>query len=223
MPSWTLADLMSQATTRAGRRDDIAKSDVSFWVNASYQEVAQLTEYALQERIAVSSTTSGEYRVDLPTDFHALLNLSIWTTDAGSGRTLTQTNINQIDESGFYPLGTPQRYTIYANWLELHPSPDSGYSLQMRYLSMTTDLTAETDVPSLETAWRKAILYLTEAELWAYSDNPEQEAIARQRYYNYVNSLENLHARRQKNRDGMRVYPIYPEVRPTSKRSFDVV
>lgn len=223
MPSWTLANLMSQATTRAGRRDDILKSDVSFWVNASYQEVAQLTEYALQERIAVSSTTSGEYRVDLPTDFHALLNLSIWTTDSGSGRTLTQVRPSYIDESGFYPVGEPQRYAVYADWLELHPSPDSGYSLQMRYLSMTTDLVEESDVPSLDTAWRKAVLYLSEAEMWAMSDNPAQEAIARQRYYNYVNSLENLHAKRQKDRDGLRVHPVYPEVRSTSKRSFDVV
>jgi hypothetical protein len=232
MPNYTLAELMSHATTRAGRRADIDKSDVSFMVNLAWEEVARIAPHVLHERVAVSSTTSGDYRVTLPSDFDSPINLSIFTTDSGSGKTLTMVSPSYMDESGFWPVGEPQRYMLYNNWLELHPAPDSGtstggvysqYSLQIRYQSFATDLVAETDVPSCSTSWRKAILYGAEAEVWAYVNNPTQEAIARQRYLNYVAQVESDEAKRKQALDRPGVWPVYPEVRTVSRRSFDVV
>lgn len=232
MPSYTLAELLSHATARAGRRADIDKSDVSFMVNLAWEEVARVAPHVLHERVAVSSTTSGDYRVTLPADFDSPINLSIFTTDSGSGKTLTLVSPDYVDESSFWPVGEPQRYVLYNNWLELHPAPDSGtstggvysqYSIQIRYRSFATDLVEESDVPSCSTDWRKAILYGAEAEIWAYVNNPTQEAIARQRFYNYMTQVESDQAKRQRDASGLRVRPVYPEVRAVSKRSFDLV
>jgi hypothetical protein len=196
-------------------------------VNLAWEEVARIAPHVLHERVAVASTTSGDYRVTLPSDFDSPINLSIFTTDSGSGKTLTMVNPSYMDESSFWPVGEPQRYMLYSNWLELHPAPDnndsSDYSLQIRYRSFATDLIDETDVPSCSTDWRKAILYATEAEVWAYVNNPTQEAIARQRYINHVAQVKSDDAKRQMGMDRMGFWPIYPEVREVSKRSFDVV
>lgn len=198
MPSWTLADLMSRATARIGRRSDIAGSDVSFWVNTAYQEIAQSVPHALLETITVSSTTSGENRLELPSDCMEVINLS-WLTQLGtnSARTLRRTSVDRTDQAGFSPNGKPQEYALYNNWLELWPSPDSSYSLQLRYYAYPSDMTATTAVPSLATEWRPAVLYLAEAFLHEHLGNDFEGASARARYATYTASLKDTQARRQ--------------------------
>lgn len=205
MPAWTLADLMSRATTRIGRRADISVSDASFWVNVAYQEVAQAAPGALLETITVSSTTSGENRLELPADFMEIINLS-WLTDIGHGsaRTLRRTSVEQVDQAGFTPIGKPQQYVLFNNWLELWPSPDSSYSLQLRYHAYPSDMTATTQVPSLATEWRPAVLYLSEVFLNEHVGNELEAASSRAKYASYVASLKDTQARRQAS-GGMRI------------------
>lgn len=198
MPAWTLGDLMSRATTRIGRRDDITLSDASYWVNAAYQEVAQAAPHALLETITVSSTTSGENRIELPADCMEIINLS-WLTQLGasSTRTLRRTSVNRVDQAGFTPVGKPAEYALYNNWIELWPSPDSAYSLQLRYHAYPSDMTATTAVPSMATEWRQAVLYLSEAFLHEHLGSELEGANARARYAGYVASLKDTQARRQ--------------------------
>lgn len=197
MPSWTLGDIMSKATARIGRRSDLTISDVSFYANMAYQEIALSERHALLETLTVSSTTSGENRVELPADCLEPLSLSWLTTAAmGSGQTLRQTSHDAIDAMGF-GAGKPDRYAFYNNWIELWPSPDSSYSLQMRYLAYPSDMTLVTAVPSLATEWRPAVLYLTEALLHEHVGNEVEGASARGRYAGYAASLKNTLARRQ--------------------------
>jgi len=196
---------MSQATARIGRRSDLAASTVSFYTNMAYQEVAQATPHALLETITVSSTTSGENRIELPSDCMEMVNLS-WLTTLGvqSGQTLRRASLDRVDQAGFNPIGKPQEYALFSNWLELWPSPDSSYSLQMRYRAYPSDMTATTAVPSLATEWRPAVLYLTEAFLHEYIGNESEAAIARTRYAGYAQSLKDTQARRQM-AGGMRI------------------
>jgi hypothetical protein len=196
---------MSRATARIGKRSDIALSDVSFWVNVAYQEVAQAAPGALMETLTVSSTTSGENRLELPADCMELINLS-WLTQLGtnSARTLRRTSVDRADQAGFSPNGKPTEYTLFNNWLELWPSPDSSYSLQMRYYAYPTDMSATTAVPSLATEWRPAVLYLAEAFLHEHVGNDFEGASARARYATYVASLKDTQARRQ-SAGGMRI------------------
>jgi len=223
MPSYTLSELLSFSTAFAGRRDDIDQSDVSYMVNMSYIEVADITKHKLTEKIAISSTTSGENRIDLPADYDSIINLSRLTSDQGSGKTLVRISASRADDTGFQPNGTPQRYVLFNDFLEIHPSPDSGYSLQLRYHSQITDMLALTDVPSLSTPWRKAILYKTIAEIYAFTENPEGEIIAASRYNNYVQQLREDEGKRQHDESGIRFSHSYKDVRQRSKRSFDVV
>ena len=199
MPAWTLGDLMSRATARIGRRDDIAESDVSFWINTAYQEVADAEPSALMETLTVSSTTSGEFRLELPADCKELTALSWHTTEPVSSYTLARVSTDYMDSmggGGGAPAERPSRYALYNNWLELYPSPDSSYSLQMRYIAEPSDMTATTAVPSLETSWRVAVLYLGEALLHEHLGNELEGAQARARYVGYAASLKNRHARR---------------------------
>lgn len=151
---------MSAATTALGNRSDIALSTVSFWTNVGGQLVWDSMPHDLQEKLAVSSTTSGSDKITLPSDFLELLTVS--NLSSGMPSLLDPLNADQAD-SAYDPtqLGTPERYLLFSTWLELRPSPDSSYSIQLRYRAQWSDLTATTDVPSIATRLRYGIMLKT--------------------------------------------------------------
>lgn len=208
MPKWDLGDIMSWATKGVGRRADIDRSDVSFLANQAYADVADRAPHALQEKIAVSSTTSGENRIDLPADFNQLKTAS-FLTDIGSRRTLRQTNQEWVDAEGFDSVGKPDRFVLYNDWMELHPSPDSAYSLQIRYKAQASTLAAESDVPSLATPWRFPVMRKTQEYLMSeILQDPAGAAAKRNEYLDAVNSLDDTRARRQ--RASREAYSVQP-------------
>lgn len=200
MPAWTLGDICTRATTRIGRRADISLSDCTFWANQAIQDVALATEQALLEKITVSSTTSGENRVELPADVYQLINLSYLTDSggAGSGRTLVRTSESEVDAVGFLPGARPTHYVLYENDLELWPSPNSAYSIQMRYRAYTSDLTNVADVPSLDTEYRMAALLRTEQYLHQHVGNENEAAQKGAEYFTLLSTLQDSRAKRQR-------------------------
>jgi hypothetical protein len=218
MPQYTLGELMSMATTECGRRADIPISEVSMRVNRAYFEVANALEPSLQERVAVSSTTSGENRIDLPTDFGEMLNLSMkwsWSTASSavsSTKTLGRVSLSAIDNNGLYPVGEPESYAFFSNWLELYPSPDSAYSLQIRYRSMVTDMSNTTDVPSVSTPAREAILLKAKEYIWDYLGDRNASAMAEQKYLGYMTRLKTDEYRRQLGEAPVGMAPVYRDV-----------
>ena len=215
------------ATTFAGGRLDWQLSEASAYVNLAYAEVASRIGHRSKESVQVSSTTSGGYRVAVPSDYDSLLAFTLYvpstatiTFDSvGVPRTWTTIPLQQVDvRSGDAaagsppPLdafsatalpGVPDRYVPYANWLELVPSPNSAYSYALRYMAKNPTLVNSTDTPVLDERWHPAILYKSVELLEASRNNPEGEAIARNRYLNYVQGTPTDAALKQQDRTGM--------------------
>lgn len=205
----TLGQIISRATEMAGGRTDWTPSDVSFYVAMAYDEVKSRAKYRATEALAYSSTTSGENRINLPTDFDYALGLTLsypsGSTSSSAATlkiTLTQVNTDIVDEQQPYS-GIPRSYAIYNAWMELIPSPNSAYSLQLRYQSKAPTLVASTDTPVLDDRWHPAILYKTVELLEASRGNQQAELVARNRYLSYADSTPSDTALRQQARPGM--------------------
>lgn len=217
MPSYSLGEIMSQATARVGRRADIETSVASFWANAAYFEVATAAPHALLERIAVSSTTSSEPRISLPSDFGEPISFALIARSSASSTELSYSTLAVVDHSYIDVngpgSGQPDRLALFNTYLELWPSPNSAYSVQIRYKSMVTDLTATSDLPSLSTPWRHAVLLKTETHLHEFLGNDAGAHASEMRYLNYVSRLDTDEAKRQKaqGRQGVTVYTGAPE------------
>lgn len=223
MPAFNLGEIMSIATTDCGRDVSIPASTVSQRANIAYMEVANAGEFALLDRVAYTSLTSGENKIDLPTDFGEMINLSlVWSTSTAtsaisSTKTLTRLSASRIDSEGFLPVGEPEGYLFFRTWLELQPSPDScptlsGYSLQMRYRSMVTDMTETSQVPSVSTPARYGIVLKLEELLWRYKGNYAAAAAAEQAYVNYMTRLKSDEYRRQMDESPQGLQPVYSGV-----------
>lgn len=202
MALWTLGACMSEATQLLGSRSDIPVSRASLYANQAALDIHFAVDPQEMEGLAISSTTSGENKITLPPDFYAPLNLS--NISMNPPQTLDLWNSQDVDSSWTY-LGPPVRFSLYNTYLQLWPSPDSSYSLQLRYQTRPSVLTITTSVPSFDTRFGMAWVYRT-AELLAdsYVDY-EKSAIMRQKYLATISTVPSDGALRQRNREGMRV------------------
>lgn len=183
---WTLRDLMSEATTVAGLTDThIMPSRVSHYVNLAIRDIANRLPAVEFERYATSSTSSGSPFYFLPADCERVLNLSFATGVPGSwgGQGIRQTNVWEIDEqSQGTQTGIPDRFASYGTWLELYPSPNSSYSLQLRYIARFSEITNTESVPSVDTRYHSAVLFKTTEYLGLRSGNPALANLMHDRY-----------------------------------------
>lgn len=214
MPYNTLGQIMSLATLRAGRRADLSASDVSAAVNMAGTEVAAREVDASLESVTTLSVESAydDYLVPLPSGFLEPISVTLIqpsnstaASAVSSWRTLTPISVAEIDASGSSTTGVPTSFAFYGHSLELFPSPNSDFSLQLRFRQGWAELTEEGDVPSLSTPWRQAVLYKTEEHLHRILQDGQGEALAQRRYLDYVSSLKDDRARRQmiENRQGI--------------------
>lgn len=209
----SLQQLLSYATTMAGNRNDWATSEASFWANQAYSTVYNRIGHTPLEAVAVSSTTSGENRYQLPTDYAygialTLLQGSTSTDTTGASNSTTVIRLKQrdagwMDAQTLTPIGVPEAYEQYATWFQLWPSPNSAFSMQLRYAVKPQTLIQSTDTISLDERWHAAVLYKTVELLEASRSNVEGEAIARNRYLNYVVTIPTDPAFKQRDRSSM--------------------
>ncbi len=210
---------MSLGTSLVGGRNDLSPSEASTWANLALEQVVVVAgaHHAPRETIAISSTTSGNNRIGLPTDFGYPIAFTLYqpssSATTGSRNTLT-VPLRQRDsawadaQDGQTIGGIPDTYVLYGSWLELFPSPNSAYSLQLRYGADQATLINSSDTPQLNARFHQAWLYKS-AELFAAArDDTEREAMARNRYLNYVSTLETDPALKQHDRRGMNVRVI---------------
>jgi hypothetical protein len=205
MPIMNLGQLMSTATTFASRTD-LLTSDVSLYVNAAAEFVGIVIGHSGQEALAVSSTTSGENRISVPTDYEygvALSNLSLPITTPN--RDLTKRDVAWMDSQGT-SSGAPAYWADYASWIEVYPSPDSSYSLQLRYTTKTPTLVQSSETLPFKERYHWAVALKATALIHAARENIEGEAIAEARFVNWFNNVPSDRAKlQQQSKQGMNV------------------
>jgi hypothetical protein len=191
---------MSNATQALGNRSDIALSTASLMANQAEDIVWNAIPHDSKDGLATSSTTSGENRITLPSDFAALLNVSNLSS---SGYDLMGVwNIDDVDSSGT-GRGIPTNFIRYSDWLELWPSPDSSYSIQIRYEKQRPEMTATNAVPSVGTRYRYAVYLKTRELLADIMRDRDGATVARNEYISYMMSTPSDSAYRQRTREGM--------------------
>jgi hypothetical protein len=200
---YTLGQVMSNATQMLGNRSDVAESLASFWANEGANQVFKAQFHEAQESIAVSSTTSGENRITMPTDYYELINVSdLSLAQPSLLRPLTP---DQVD-SASTEIGRPTRFVEYSTWLEIWPVPDSTYSIQMRYRARQSVMTTTTATPSFDTRFGLAWTYKTAELLADVLLDHERASLYRSKYVSEMAATPNDMALRQRSaREGQRL------------------
>lgn len=196
----------------------MSASQVSFFVNEAYMEIAEAVPHALLEKYVHTSTASGQARYPLPTDFGTPLVIALSSATSSTGtalcdvpsyKTLMWLSPAQFQVSDTTHNGEPEGFILYENEIGLKPTPDSTYPLAIRYKAMVSDITSTSAVPSVSTPWRRAILLRTIEMIHASLGDVEAESVAGQRYRAYVSQLDSDHVKRQRNSSGQAAAHVY--------------
>lgn len=199
----TLAQCASLATQFVQGRTDVTLSQISQFANLAVEHIRTRLRTRAEEGLAISSTTSGENRVSLPSDFGfpiSLSNLSV----SDDKRVLVQKEADTFDSRATF-IGCPREYALFSSWAELWPSPDSAYSLQLRYGKKVATITASTSTPDLDSRYHMAWVFKTAEYVAASRGDLENEAINRARFLSDMGSQPEDRALAQRNKLSMRV------------------
>lgn len=192
-----------------GNRVDISQSRASLYANKAHQFVWDTAPvHDRSQGLAVSSTTSGENKITLPLDLAELDNIS--NISSSPPYPLVAWNSDDIDSQHTY-MGVPTNYVRYATWLELWPSPDSSYSIQLRYRKLPSTLTGLTQTSSFATRYDMAWLYKTAEYLADAVHDPDSAALMRNKFLSEMVTQPSDLALKQRAREGMRIsFPSRP-------------
>lgn len=222
----TLAQIASHAT-RFANLPTAPLSVVSEYVNVAYGMLVHTAgvQLSAQETTAYASTSTGtdNARLAMPTDFDRALGLKIgvpnsWST--ATSRTTEWRGLDKLPAPQFDTVwvqsdtsGVPEVYADYATWFELRPSPDSMYSIELRYQRKASEMTASTATPALDEQWHWALaLKASELLVATFSNDSIAEIVARRRYEGYVRDLRLDQGKKRADQRGM--YFTYARRRP---------
>ena len=203
MGLFNLGTILSEVTAMLGNRADITQSRASLYANKAHQFIWDTAPtHDRSEGLAISSTTSGENKITLPPDFAEVINIS--NLSSSPPYPLSKWNSDDIDSSHTY-LGAPRNFVRYGTWLELWPSPDSAYSIQLRYRTLPSTLTGLTQTASFATRYDMAWLYKTAEYLADGVRDYEAANLYRQKFLSEMVTQPSDLALKQRSREGMRI------------------
>jgi hypothetical protein len=196
----TLGNVMSLSTTFAAR-SDMATSEVSLLANLALTEVNNRLNHKPKEAKAISNVTGtgSEREIDLPDDFDGAVGLTFYSTstDEDTGENVLGERVDLVIVDTTYidslssTSGTPARFAIYGNTIELDPIPDSRGSLELRYVAKQQTLVLSSETPDLDERWHPGWMYLTTAHVARARSDKQTASEYDRTYINYMVATPN--------------------------------
>ena len=133
------------------------KTAVSNWLNRSdltdrIPEFITLAEAQFnrllrtRDMLSRSTTSTSAQYVSLPTDFLEMLNIELTSTTPPKRVVyITSDRSDDYREKRKDAAGTPSYYTIEGNAIQLQPTPDKSYTIQMNYYKDIPALSVQGD------------------------------------------------------------------------------
>lgn len=139
----------------------------------------------------VSDITNGS---GLPTDFVQAINLTLTTT--GLETRLIPKDYREIEllypdplDTTVYPKNIPQYWYIYGDDIFVFPTPNSAYTVKLRYLKKPTLLSDDADVPELPSEFAEILVCGAAGRILQVKDMYDQAAIQQNKYDELLQKL----------------------------------
>ena len=129
--------------------------------------------YYVSEATSQFSTTSSINLYALPTNFARMRSVFDTTRNVE----MQYADIREMDRSPSTTTGPPAFYAFIGPGLQLYPTPDAVYPLELRYWQMPAQLIQDTDVPSIPTDYHSMLwVYAVAQCYWADDDQAMGQA-----------------------------------------------
>ena len=168
LSSFTSDELKTNIANFLNRSD--LTSELDFFIDATEAEFNRRLRN--KDMVKRATATADAQYMSLPTDWTEAINIEI---TSGDFKPLFQQSIESLDvyrRSINNVTGKPVYYAIVDNSLELAPTPDSSYTLQLTYFSTIDALSSSNTTNFISTGYPDAYLYgaLKHASIYLMED-----------------------------------------------------
>lgn len=116
-------------------------------LNQAQAYVAAQTDFRELQEVDTITTVSGTQDTALPSDFQRVVNVTI-ELDSGAIVPLTSETVPDMYQHTS-TTGRPERYSIVGSTIRLWPTPDSAYTVSLRYYKIPATMADANDLPAI--------------------------------------------------------------------------
>lgn len=154
--------------TRLSMRDEVVyiignrtelNADADKWVQRAYHHITQAVELPEAAAVATVPMIIGTRAYALPTNYFSVYSVRNVTTN----KRMFQVEQGRYDALSTVTSAPPDRYAIFFQTINVHPTPDAIDDVQVRYRKVFTDLTTDATAHALPDVWDEAIIMLASA------------------------------------------------------------
>lgn len=138
--------------------------------------------------LATVAVVSGDRFVALPSDIKSLVNIQV-STASGRKAILPLSSLQMDTMYADVESGSPCNYSIYGNQIELQPTPDGDYTLEVLYNYRPELFSADEDTNDLMDRCPNIYVYATMLEAEPFRHGEERSQMWQQYYEAEVNKL----------------------------------
>lgn len=173
----TFDEIRAEVRRRIGNRTDV-EDRLGTWVNDAYFDLLMEPEYVFHELdkkiILITNPNQREYSLDPYTDLWFILGIR----DNTNEREVNKVHWKTFDRRA-HVESWPTRYARFDNMLELDPTPDGAYELQIRYRRRVNELTQGTS-PEIPREWHSMLTHIAVVKAYEALEQFEKAAAQRQ-------------------------------------------
>lgn len=135
--------------------EDVPEVDLGEYVNYGYKDLASRYSYHQTRKRCTFVTVNGQDKYQLPLDLASVLRLK----DNTHGGKVIKAGDRAVATKSIYAANYwPKQYVRYRNYVQLLPTPDGEYVIEVYYIAIPATLTLETDAPVLPETWHVGII-----------------------------------------------------------------
>jgi hypothetical protein len=172
-----LKDRLRIALKNPGVEDD-PDLDLGGYINSGYVDVASRYPYHQTRKRSSFVTVAGSQKYELPCDLTVIRRLM----DVGNGRKLVKTGDRYLASRRNDYNSRPSRYIRYRNYVELIPTPDAVYTIEIWYDALPCLLIEDVDEPVLPESWHPGIILRAKWYYWMDKGDQAQVSHALNNY-----------------------------------------
>lgn len=173
MGALTVQQIITRVRRQFGDEDSAQIADATFidYINDAMRDIV-LANNLLQVKATVP-TVAGTSAYNLPADLLRLHHVS-WNGQPLREENIqvVQDNVDQMDNTANFPVGSPETYWIYAGQLNLYPSPGSVANITIYYNRNPTAVVAVGDTPELPARYDNRIIEYCLGKAGELDENP---------------------------------------------------
>lgn len=182
----TLVNIRTALRTTIGNpsTSQVADSVLTAVINRAIKEIADKYRFHATRKVATFSTIAATDKYVLPSDYNVLMKVAIQTT--GKYRPLRKTSFGFINANPTQSNQQPSRYAVVQNYLQVWPTPDAVYSIQLMYRFNPVALSSDSDTSPFPSAWDDGVKYCSRHMYWDDNGDVAKAVYALNKYNQWL-------------------------------------